>query len=89
MLVDWVAPDSAAQRAGVERGWILTGSDGDCNAPDKPDTIVVAQLQDLQDRPRRAELPCAVYPAVPAPTDDFRVLESGAIYVRLSFALPV
>ena len=71
-LVDWVAPGSAAQRAGLERGWILTGADGDCNAVDKPDKIVVMRLQDLQDTPHRAELPCAVDQARPARTDDFR-----------------
>jgi len=81
-LVDWVALGSAGQLAGVERGWVLTSSDGDCNAPDK---IVVVQLLDLQDKVRRAELPCAAYPAMPEPTDNFRVLESGAIYLRLSF----
>ena len=85
-LVDWVAPGSAAQRAGLERGWILTGADGDCNAVDKPDKIVVVRLQDVQDTPHRAELPCAVDPARLARTDDFRVLEGGAIYVRVSFA---
>jgi carboxyl-terminal processing protease len=85
-LVEWVAPDSAAQRAGLERGWILTGATGDCNALDKPDTMVVVQLQDLQETPRRAELPCGVDPARPARTDDVQVLESGAIYVRVVFS---
>ncbi len=84
-LVDWVAPGSAAQHAGLERGWTLTGAEGDCNAVDKPATIVVVRLQDLQDTSHRAELPCAVDPARPARTDNVRVLEGGAIYVRMSF----
>jgi carboxyl-terminal processing protease len=84
-IVRWVAPDSPAQRAGMERGWVLTGSEGDCAAPKRK---VALQYLDLKEQPRSLELSCAAYPAMPEPAGSFQALEKGAVYLRLTSFTP-
>jgi len=82
-LVSSTAIDSAAQRGGMERGWILTGAEGDCVGSKRQ---VSVRLQDLKDQPRSLELPCGSF-TFPPQSGSVRALEGGAVYMRFtSFA---
>jgi len=84
-LVSAVAPGSPAQLAGIERGWILTGADGECIAPR---TKVAMNFLDLRDQTRTLDLSCATYQPIPAPVGLFRTLDNGAVYLRLTSFSP-
>lgn len=85
-LVSWVDPGSPAQLAGLERGWILTRSAGDCASPNGK---VTAQFLDLREQAQSLELPCAPYSsATPEAPGSFRALEKGAVYLRLTSFTP-
>jgi carboxyl-terminal processing protease len=85
-FVSWVAPGSSAQLAGLKRGWVITGSDGDCTAQTK---VVAQSFLDLQDQTRKLELACAIY-SFPAhePPGSLRAVEEGAVYLRLTSFSP-
>lgn len=76
-LVRASAQDSAAQRGGMVRGWILTGLEGDCVGPKRK---VSVRMVDLQDQARSLELPCASY-TFPSESGSVRTLEGGAVYL--------
>src|SRR6185436_8943462 len=61
-LVRATVRDSVAQRAGVERGWMLTAAEGDCVGPERR---VSVRMLDLQEQTRSLELPCGSHPFPP------------------------
>jgi carboxyl-terminal processing protease len=87
-VVRATAQNSAAQRGGIERGWILTSAEGDCAGPNMK---VSVRLLDLQEQTRNLELICGSYPFPSmAPSAAWsgtlwsvRPLEGGAFYVRV------
>jgi carboxyl-terminal processing protease len=80
-LVYLIAPGSPAHHAGMEPGWILTGSEGDCFGLGSK---VDVRLLDLREQTRSLELPCATYPAVPEAPRIVQPLEGGVVYMRFS-----
>jgi carboxyl-terminal processing protease len=88
--VETVTEGSGAQRAGVQRGWILTHWNGEPYRQDLPagcdlgEKVNLAFI-DLQTQQRRLDVPCTLY-SVPrnGPERVSRVLESGARYVRFT-----
>jgi hypothetical protein len=77
-LVRATGQDSAAQRAGVERGWLLMGVEGDCVGTERRVTI---RMLDLQEQTRTIPLPCESHP-FPAESGVVQSLEGGAVYMR-------
>jgi carboxyl-terminal processing protease len=77
-LVRRVAPGSPAHLAGIERGSILTGSEGDCIGTKRN---VSVQLLDLREQTRSANLICATYAAAPEPAAAVRTLDGSAVYL--------
>ena len=77
-LITTVAPGSPAQLGGIKRGWILTGSEGDCVGPKRK---VSLQFLDLREQMQPIELPCAMYAGSPEPAGTVRTLEGGAVYL--------
>ena len=77
-LVSRIAPGSPAQLAGIERGSILTGSEGDCIGTKRN---VSVQLLDLREQTQSANLACATYAATPEPAATARTLDRSAVYL--------
>jgi carboxyl-terminal processing protease len=73
-----VAEGSPAKLAGIEQGWALTGSEGDCVGSKRK---VAVHLLDLREQARSFELSCATYTGTPAPPEIVRTLEKGAVYL--------
>lgn len=80
-IVRAIAPGSPAELAGIARGWILTGADGDCIGPKRK---VAVHLLDLREQSRSAEITCATYSATPELAGSVRTLEGGAVYLPFS-----
>jgi carboxyl-terminal processing protease len=77
-LVNRIAPGSPAQLAGIERGWILTGSGGDCIGSNRN---VSVHFLDLREQARSATLTCATYASAPEPAATVRALDGTAVYL--------
>jgi carboxyl-terminal processing protease len=76
-VVQSTASDSAAQREGIKRGWILTSAEVECLDPKRK---VSVRLLDLQEQTRSVDLPCgsyAFYRSVPG----IRRLDGDAFYL--------
>jgi carboxyl-terminal processing protease len=73
---------SPAKAAGIERGWLVTGGNGDCNAYGRK---VTNTFQDLQGQQHSTELPCEILHGSGDPeTPVARKLDERTFYLRFN-----